>query len=172
MTRSFRPPTDWHAVAGSGTLQDDLDCDVFNLSAILEDVGESPQTVRRIRGRWFAGQLASAAAFPQILMVGVGIGVAPPQSIATPGALPCPIADASWDGWMFLDVLPYAINTAGNPYLSLTDVAPSEIDTRAMRRLEDNDLFLAVQADTTSGEPLDAVYAFHLRFLVSDSSMR
>jgi len=106
---------------------------------------------------------------PQATSIAIGIGVESPNAIAA-GATPCPLTDASWDGWMYHSVQLVRINTDANPWFRMALADPGIIDSRAMRRLEDNDLFLALELDTDSGMSINVAYMFFLRFLVSESS--
>lgn len=188
-TRSFRPQTDWAAVTGYGTLVAGVpgtDNDFINLSVIEGDapllpLGES-YTLMRTRGVWHAYPVVWPNATPGIIDVAVGIGVAPVQAI-TAGALPDPIENSEWDGWLMRRWtyfrLPGQSNATTTPAALAGAVGQGggfdnvwSLDSRAMRRLEDNDLFLAMSLGTDTGEAVQVNYIFDLRQLFQQSAKR
>lgn len=184
-TKSFRPQTDWAAATGYGTLVAGVlgtDTDFVNLSVIEGDapllpLGES-YTLMRTRGLWHCYPVVWPNSTPGIVDVAVGIGVSPSQAI-TAGALPDPIENSEWDGWLVRRWtyfrLPTAAGTvnAGSLFASIyTDNGIWDLSSRAMRRLEDNDLFLAISLGTDTGELVQVNYIFDLRQLFQQSAKR
>lgn len=188
-TRSFRPQTDWAAATGYGTLVAGVagtDNDFVNLSAIEGDapvlpLGES-YTLMRTRGVWHAYPVTWPNVTPGIVDMAVGIGVAPAAAI-TAAALPDPITDSEWDGWLVRRWnywrLPGQFNGATVPSALASAVGQGgatdnvwNLDSRAMRRLEDNDLFMALSMGTDTGEAVVLNYVFDLRQLFQQSAKR
>lgn len=186
-TRTFRPQTDWAAATGYGTLIANavtgVDNDFVNLSAIegdapLAPLGES-YTLMRTRGVWHAYPVVwPGGPAPGIVDMAVGIGVANTDAI-TAGALPDPIEDSEWDGWLVRRWAYWRLPTvvagvAGTTsFTSLPgENTPWSLDSRAMRRLEDNDLFMALSMGTDTGEEVQLNYIFDLRQLFQQSAKR
>jgi hypothetical protein len=97
-----------------------------------------------------------------------GIGLADAKAIAAGDiALECPITDASEDLWLAWG----STQLRATDYGELISGARLEIDSRAMRRIEDRSVYLAVEAcSTDAGPSID--YAFDLRYLLQPSSKR
>jgi len=163
--RGFRPATDWLfsqlvGVVGEG------ETDVFDLSlAATADLDNDPETVRRIRGRW---NVTLDTAEVQATLVAAGIGVASPEAIAAgPTALPNPILDGDWDGWMWIDFVLVDV-PGGVSILTPMLAVDGTIDSKAQRRLEDNHLFFAITMQSTVD--VAGQYSAALRWLQSESS--
>lgn len=186
-TRSFRPQTDWAAVTTYGSLQADgitgQDSDVANLSAIEGDnplgpLGES-YTLMRTRGVWHCYPVTWPNASPGIVDVAIGIGVAPSQAI-TAAAVPNPIDDAEWDGWVIRKWTYFRLPgpVTGTGAASTIGAGSSawggvwDLDSKAMRRLEDNDLFMSISVGTDTGEEVVVNYITDLRQLFQQSAKR
>lgn len=184
--RGFRPQTDWAAATGYGTLIADgvtgVDNDFVNLSVIEGDaplgpLGES-YTLMRTRGVWHCYPVVWPNTTPGIVDVAVGIGVAPSQAI-TAAALPDPIEDAEWDGWLMRKWTYFRLPAAAAPFppsflggSSTGDMSVWDLESRAMRRLEDNDLFMALSLGTDTGELIQVNYIFDMRQLFQQSAKR
>jgi hypothetical protein len=98
----------------------------------------------------------------QIAYLGIGIGVAPGPAISSAG-VPCPVSDANWDGWLWHSVVPVIIGDLRRPITQWTD---GMIDSRAMRRLDDNLPFIAFELITDAGVAVNFIHAAHIRFLL------
>ncbi len=159
--RGFRPATDWDSARMGGSLLASAECDVFVLGGV-EDLLENPHTWMRVRGNlnWSTDN-ATQGTFQQAYL-GAGIGVAPPEAIAA-GQVPCPVSDASWDGWLWHSVVPA---TLGSTRLRVNEAPEPEIDSRAMRRLEDNLPYIAFEVITDAGVAVNFLYQVFLRFLL------
>lgn len=184
-TKSFRPQTDWAAVTMYGVLTAGVtgeDHDFVNLSAIEGDaplgpLGES-YTLMRTRGVWHAYPAVWPNSTPGIVDVAFGIGVSPTEAI-TAAALPDPINDSEWDGWLMRKWsyfrLPAAVAGLGaaGSFNSVTDEdSVWNCSSKAMRRLEDNDLFCVFSLATDTGEAVQVNYIADLRQLFQQSAKR
>lgn len=190
--RGFRPPTDWAATTLVGSLTAGVggtDTDWWNLSAIEEDEpGDAelsgPQTLRRTRGVWHAYPVTWPNNSSGIVECAIGIGVTNGEAIAA-NATPTPIDDSFWDGWIIRRWcywrLPTPVGGANSfaigagSTLDRTDTgvdAVWNLDSRAMRRIEDNQLFLVVDLATDTGEAVVVNYVVDLRQLWSLSGKR
>jgi len=177
-SQGWRPQTDWATVdaAFDFVLTDDLPttfCNRVNLTAAADPEFDErePETVRRIHGvHQISLDPADMTTYGSgLLQVAVGVGVESPQAIAG-GATPCPLTDASWDGWMlhwYQVVRPdWSTGFATNP-------VPEVVDSKAMRELGDNCLFVAVEAATTGTNfNYEVVVDVFYRWLLSLTSKR
>jgi hypothetical protein len=120
-----------------------LACQQVNLTQLAdpEFPERMPETVRRLRGAILAS-VDYDVALVQVVQIGMGVGTAPPEAVAVAGALPCPLSDAYWDGWLWHSFYPFS-NYPGR--VTLTEPNEVEIDSRGQRRLDDNVLFFSVE---------------------------
>jgi hypothetical protein len=134
---------------------------VRNLTALADPewYERMPETVRRVHGTW--GVSASNTTYGQLL-VAIGIGVASNESISAGStAVPNAVSDASWDGWLFHKVL-----VSDNPgRLQLVEPVEAEFQSRAMRKLNDDNLFLSIAA--TASLPVDIGVMVFVKWLLS-----
>lgn len=172
--RGFRPQTDWAADNVAAALTN-ASSGVGGIARISRNLTESadpewfqrpPETVRRLRGVW---TLAVPTNYNNTeLLVALAVGVAPDEAVDVgPTALPDPIIDASWDGWLwhqYVYSFPQSLQIAGS-------IEPI-IDSKAQRRLDDNVLFLAVSAVSAGGTFPTAAFTVgvSVRWLLSLSS--
>jgi hypothetical protein len=109
---------------------------------------------------------------PGTTHVAWGIALAETKALAVgASALECPMLDASEDLWLawgcsqIVSVPPagYAQSAIGLQFDRLV------IDSKAMRRIEDNSVYLAIEVCTTDAGP-NVGYSFDLRYLLQPSS--
>jgi hypothetical protein len=172
-SRGFRPQTDWAHATGFTSLvlsSSTPVCSHFNLTAFAdpEFIERMPETIRRLRGAvWTAVVPPTDPADFFRMDLAVGLAVAPAEAVAA-GALPCPVSDAYWDGWLWHRFMP--INSGGGRE-AITEGYEPEVDGRGQRRLEDNVLFFAAEAfrlDTVATLEVNIQWAF--RWLLSLSN--
>jgi len=168
----FRPQTFWASAWNlCGSINANAqEADFFDLSALMDPdwaaSGETPLTLRRTRGMHEVLVDVSEFQTAQCLDVALGIGVAEPASIAA-GVCPRPLTMSGWDGWLWHEWIPLR---GGSDVGRVTEFAPPVIDSLAMRRLEDNALFFAIEADTDAGGTQTVYYNAAVRCLFSLSS--
>ena len=80
----------------------------------------------------------------------IGVGIVTRQAAdAGIGSVPVPITDASWDGWMyhrFFDLFDTAgVAAEGEAKIQF------EVDTKAMRKIHENEALVAVAESAISG---------------------
>jgi hypothetical protein len=159
--RGFRPTTDWDSARIGGALTLSETCNVYALGGV-EALLNQPHTWMRVRGNlsWATDQ-ATLDIYQQAYL-GAGIGVAPSAAIAS-GSVPCPVSDANWDGWLWHSVTPLSLGALRR---GITQSPESMIDSRAMRRLDDNLPFIAFEVITDAGVAVNFLHTVHLRFLL------
>lgn len=176
--RGWRPGTDWAGAtmlgvltaAGAGT-----DVDQWNLSNVFtadtpDPAADFPETLRRTRGWWHAYVVTwPGGPAPGEVEVALGLCVAPDGA-----TLRSPLLDSGWDGWLWRDWaywrLPGQFNSATIPSSNMSNVTQhgdSVLDSRAMRKLEDNHLLLVVELGTDTGAAVAVNYIVDVRCLFS-----
>jgi hypothetical protein len=142
---------------------------VYNLSDLTPSESDNdPETVKRLRGRWQV-RVASGDLAVGFGDVYIGVGVAPRDAVNN-GFVPTPTSlDSSWDGWLWHDVI-LGVASPANPANERVLEQSTLIDSRAMRRLEDNVLFCSVAYDSTEGPQV--LYDIFFRWLLVNSSAR
>lgn len=185
--RGFRPATDWAGATVIGALTAGVggsDVDQWDLSTIFAgtgapeiSIGDFPETLRRTRGRWHAYPVTwPGGPAPGEVEVAVGICVA-----SDPATLQSPILDSGWDGWLYRDWsfwrLPGGITTPTTPVTNMPyqlqgqgDGGVGHIDSRAMRKIDDNRLVMVVEMGTDTGAAVVMNYIVDLRCLFSPTS--
>ena len=151
LVRQFpRRQTSW-ALGPGGTASTTLATSTSTILGAVAFASSDGLTVVRIRGELMLQLLTSSAAaggFSGAFGIGkatldaTGIGVS---------ALPNPIDDEDWDGWLYHRY--YALRSAGVIVLADADAANSvtsslrlEVDSKAMRKLPENEaLFASIQ---------------------------
>ena len=116
-------------------------------SAVL-GLGRTPAsqegTIVRLRG-FFGSYLTSATAVGDGFFGALGIGITTVQAFTDVGitALPIPLDDASWDGWMYHHYFQVTAGASG----AIDDASAQArfvVDSKAMRKLEVNMVIFAV----------------------------
>jgi len=167
--RGFRPQTDWASALAFFTLSGAGDCVLLDLSTSdPEELRDDPETVRRIRGS-FSLQVAAGASAVGGSHVAIGIGVVSAEAAAVT-AVPCPVTNASWDGWLYHSGMFTLVDGSSTLIPQFNNVWTLGVDSRAQRRLEDNHLVLI--AELYAGEGPDVNVATLLRWLLPDSGRR
>lgn len=178
MAKGFRPATDWAGATISGLLTAGVggaDADQYNLSTLMGVDPESqvPQTLRRTRGHWHGYPVAwPGGPAPGIVELACGLCVAPDGA-----TLQSLITDSGWDGWLWREWtywrLPGGFINPTAPAGTMAtnfiggEGAPGYMDSRAMRKLEDNALVLVVEMATDTGAAVEVNYSLDFRCLFS-----
>jgi len=151
--------TAWAQGPGSGTALTSLTSSVLKIlgSGVTPTIAKV--TIVRLRGQ-FGGSLltATAAGNGFIGALGVGIVTVPAFAIGTT-AVPDPVDEADWDGWMFHRFFQL---TAASPISggAATDELSGdfntasfniEVDSKAMRKIDENEILMAAVGVTEIG---------------------
>ena len=161
-----RRPTDWTFGPG-GTAKTSLSAS----SSVILGAGISPDadafTVVRLRGRLELTMLTSSA--PGAGFHGAfGIGVvAAPAFIAGITALPTPITELDWDGWMYHQVIGVTGQAAASPF-GETSAISMEVDSKAMRKMDIQMIIFAAIEVVEIGAATADVF-FNSRMLVKNN---
>jgi len=167
----YRPGSDWTAAAVWGGLFGSGGTETF---AIYDpsDPAATPvmgvQTLLRTRGKYLLTRDTTDTS-DGVSTIAMGIGVAPAEAVAATNGVPTPWTDAGWDGWLW-HTYDYVLGD-----LRTNDLLrnPSSIDSQAMRRLEDNVLFLAIElVNVQAPEGPDVIFQVDLRLLFQPSGKR
>ena len=140
-----RRKTDWRE--GPGSTDGTIVALSASGSAVLGTgigVNSGELTLVRTRG-FFAGYLGSATAVQDGYWGALGIGITTVQAFTDVGitALPIPFDDVEWDGWLYHRYFSAVAGASG----SVEDdraFTRFEIDSKAMRKLSDNEVIFAV----------------------------
>jgi len=104
--------------------------------------GESGLTLVRFRGSVQA-YLSTADAITSGMHCAIGVGLVTTDAFAIgQTAMPTPIADAAWDGWLYHRFFDLHVATAA-ALDSFQSSIEFEIDSKAMRKLDDRALLFA-----------------------------
>lgn len=164
--------------AGGGT-----DTDQWNLSAVFTSdspapATDFPETLRRTRGRWHAYPVTwPGGPAPGEIEIAIGLCVS-----ADTVTLRSPLLDSAWDGWLWRDWgfwrLPGPVWASTTPASNFSAAASGggdgslgHIDSRAQRKLEDNNLILVVEIGTDTGAAVVVNYIADLRCLFSPTPL-
>ena len=109
-------------------------------------------TIVRLRGELLARIITSSAANDGFLEVALGIGVVSENAFAVGvTAVPHPVTDIDWDGWLYHRMFSLsssaAVSAAGastNGMFSLAEAVRIEIDSKAMRKFNDQNVLVGV----------------------------
>ena len=107
---------------------------------------EDGQTVVRIRGELNAFLLVSAAGNPRIESIGFGICVVTEQAfLAGATAIPGPLSEMFWEGWMWHQLTSFETNPA---FVLPSNRGPGSerftVDSKAMRKFDEGNVLVAV----------------------------
>jgi len=129
----------------------------------LGTTGQTPTipglTIIRTRGEARIFLSSVSAALDGFQTFGLGIGVASATAFATgAAAVPTPLTEASWAGWLWYWSGPLMANAA----ISDTDGSANiriPIDSKAMRKLRDDEVvYFAAEAGTEVGTAVAKIY--------------
>ena len=165
LSRAPRRKTAWTVGPGGTTEQ------VFNASQSLF-LGTGTQiladelTLVRLRGR-FAFNMESAAAIGERMTGAFGIGITTTPAFATGGitAVPTPITEIEWDGWLYWQAV--MVQSVVSPLIEGGggNRVEFEVDSKAMRKLKLDDVIFAVLEVVENGN-VTANAFFNSRILV------
>jgi len=160
VARRARRHTEWgffnldFEAAASGTC---LAYTLFSAAQLIDF--EQPTVIRTYLKILVSSNFQTAAANVHDQLA-VGIGVQSAQAVAA-GALPCPLTDAGWGGWL----LHWVAQTSAQSSNSWFD--RELVDSRAMRKVQEGDsVFLSVETPATNVNTLD--YSFFGRMLFKE----
>jgi len=126
-------------------------------------------TIGRIRGQFTLALTAGSSALDGFQKAAIGIGIVTAQAFATGiSAMPTPLTDIEWEGWMFhkLETNLYVPAATEDFSSGPATVRVVDIDTKAMRKIgADEVLFGAVELGTEVGAAT-ATFVAHTRMLV------
>ena len=122
-------------------------------------------TLIRLRGLFSIQLMSSTAAFDR-QQGAFGIGIVRAEAFAIGvTAVPTPIADQDWNGWLYWT--PYIVEANGASFEdSFRIIQEFTIDTKAMRKLNMGDTIYAVIENTESGSAPVAHTYFDSRILL------
>jgi len=126
--------------------------------------GSEDQTILRTRGCWTANS-GIGATVGQGLIVAFGVGLCTTEAAAA-GAVPLPLDNPEWDGWMVYECMGLTPDLVG------TDLHGSGvIDSKAMRKQPSGQtIFLSSQMFSgTGGGGLPVTFNFMIRALIKTS---
>jgi len=151
--RSPRRQTGWEVGPGGSTAESFSISSAQILGAGLT-ANVDGLTIVRIRGSLQA-YLLSVDAAGAGFHFGMGIGVVSADAFGVGvSAVPDPIADADWDGWMyhrFFDLHSFSATISQNFGPSGLAAIQFEVDTKAMRKIGTNDVLMAVLESVEAG---------------------
>ncbi len=174
-SRGFRPASDWGAVTIVDGLVDPTvvgnECDIWPLyngtDAAAPDRLVANMTWLRVRGCLYVRGNNLQAGRPGTTHMAWGIGLADAKSVVAGAAsLECPMLDASEDLWLAWGCTQLQASDAQWEQLTADRLV---IDSKAMRRIEDKTVYLAVEVASTDVGP-SVSYGFDLRYLLQPSS--
>ena len=147
------------AAGPSGTFSGGV---IFATEVFTQDV-----TILRTRGQ--ISVAAEDIAAGDLYMVAYGIGIAEETALDA-FAVPVPITDADWDGWMLHQTIYVRGEPSGVGESAASDVS-IEIDSKAMRKIQSgNGIFISAQSQTIVGAGGTLNAALFARFLLKTSN--
>ena len=140
----MRRKTGW--VPGPRQVPTDLSAAGATIWAIGLQVGVPGETIVRIHGEWTIGLITVTAAQDGFASIGVGMCLVSDNAFGIGiTAVPHPITDMSWDGWMYHSIRGslsgFSTTEAGQSPL---EAFRAEIDSKAMRKVRDTDVLIGV----------------------------
>ena len=118
-------------------------------------------TVARIRGE-FLGFNSAVAAVTDAFRFAAGICKVSENAFGAGGsAIPDPLADISWDGWMW-----HTTGWLGGLILEGAGLARVEIDSKSMRKLPETDLLVGMVSTDSEAGTVTAQFKLITRMLV------
>ena len=137
--RSQRRQTTWELGPGSSLITAISASGAFVIGAGIESLQDGV-TIVRLRGS-FQAYLAAVDAVDGGFHVNFGIGLVTADAFAVgASAMPSPLSDADWDGWLYyrdFDLHSPSATIADNRVDNLTSIQ-FEIDSKAMRKFGTN----------------------------------
>ncbi|WP_141081785.1 hypothetical protein [Campylobacter concisus] len=115
-------------------------------------VNQDGVTLVRLRGNLTLG-FGEVPAAGNAARVAVGVGVTTAEAFAIGAtAIPSPLADAEWDGWLWHTFAPLVALTNAIEQSEGTSAVRIDVDSRAMRKLTvDMVVFAAIEVENLSG---------------------
>ena len=159
-----RRRTNWVNGPGSSVVVGFSGTSISSQSTIPGDAVPG-STILRVRGDFYFN-LLTAAAVGDGFFGGFGVGVMTTAAVgAGTAAIPTPLTEANWDGWMFHRFFHCFSGLSG-----AADGAAAvafEIDTKAMRKWADDDYVLVAVTEVIEEGMATAENAFNSRVLVA-----
>ena len=147
---------------------------LINTSSVSEGSIPNPGTIIRMRGCIHI-EIALEAVASCLQEVGLGIGLMDDKAVAAGAvALPLPINDEDWEGWMwwhctylgFADTSSGAVGDRGDHRIGARDII---IDSKAMRKWDENQTLVFMgQNRAIDGTASTVEVAAHTRILIKD----
>ena len=140
--RSLRRKTSWSAGPRGHAQQTAAGTTVFSVTAVA---GSDALTIVRTRGEFTAWLSAVAAILDGFQQIGAGICIVS-ENAAGIGitAIPHPLADIAWDGWLWYWTGTLQSANASGASLAGPGMVRIPIDSKAMRKIKETDVIVGV----------------------------
>jgi len=158
-TSGTKRSTDWGLGPGSSTAVTSFSTSVSKIIGSGVTPTNHKLTIVRLRGE-FTGALLTAAAAGTGFIGALGVGVVTNAAFAIgPTAVPDPIADMEWDGWMyhrFFSCLSGGVIDGGaaadhDQVNGTYGAFRYDVDSKAMRKIDEEEILVAIVGLTEIG---------------------
>jgi len=157
--RGPRRATDWSASSlQAGTTTVPASSAVLTQAFVPLPGGE---TVIRIRGSF--GWQTDTPGAPEVQVGAYGIAVVTAQAVSVGiTAIPHPVTDAAWGGWMYHHFIQSSNQNFTNAGFAFGGFHRIEVDSKAMRKVDEDDRLVMVVENSSSSFGFEIMDSFRL----------